>query len=145
MRSILALGLLASMAVGCSFSTNNNNNNSNSNSNNSNNSNSSNAGATGDFSTPKAAVQTFIKASTSRDKELLSQCFDAGSPGEFRRYREKTASAKDLDELAEFASGAEVDEATESGDSAMVKVKFKSRDEEIKMKRSDGKWRILDF
>lgn len=143
MRSILALGLLAFMAVGCSFSTNNNNNNSNSYNNN--NSNSSNTGATGDFSTPKAAVQTFIKASVNRDKELLSQCFDSGSPGEFRRYREKTASQKDLDELAEFADGAQVGDVNESGENAVVQVKFKSRDEEIKMKRTDGKWRILDF
>jgi hypothetical protein len=141
MRTVLALICLGFMVLGCNFGNSNNNNNSN----NANNDNSSASNSSGDFSTPKAAVQTFIKAGSNRDKELLSQCFDSGGPGEFRRYREKTASQKDLDGLAEFVQGAEVGEASESGDSAMVKVKFKQRDEEIKMKRTDGKWRILDF
>ena len=141
MNRIFGLAMMAVFVLGCNFSSSNNANNSN----NSNNASSAGAKSKGDFSTPKAAVETFIKAGTARDVELLNQCFDAGSPGEFRRFRDKTATAKDLDEMAEFTQGAQVGEATESGDEAVVSVKFKQRDEKIKMKRSDGNWRILDF
>jgi hypothetical protein len=78
-------------------------------------------------------------------RSCFSQCFDAESPGEFRKYREKTASQKDLDGLAEFVSGAQVTDVKESGDRALVSVKFKARNEEITMKKSAGSWKILDF
>jgi hypothetical protein len=99
----------------------------------------------GDFSTPKSAVETFITAGLNKDADLLSQCFHPDSPGEFRKLREKTSSAKDLDELATFVRGAEIVDVKEKGDSAVVSVVFKSRNEEIRMKKSEGDWKILDF
>jgi hypothetical protein len=101
--------------------------------------------AKSDFSSPRAAVETFIAAGTNKDADLLSQCFDAESPGEFRKLREKTASQKDLDSLAEFVRGAQITDVKENGYSAMVSVKFKQRDEQIKMKKSDAGWKIVDF
>ena len=105
----------------------------------------SGAKAKGDFSTPKGAVETFILAGTNRDADLLSQCFHPDSPGEFRKFREKSMSAKDLDETATFVRGAEVTDVRETGDRAVVKVTFKQRNEEISMKKSGADWKILDF
>lgn len=155
MRSIPATCSLALLLlVGCNYSNSNNPNTSNS-TNNSNTTISSNtanssstsgaAKAKGDFSTPKAAVDTFITAAERRDVDLLSQCFDADSAGEFRKLREKTASQKELDDLATFAQGAQVVDVKEKGDRALVSVKFKERNEEIAMKKSAGGWKILDF
>lgn len=158
MRSfIVRCGLALLLLTGCS-SGNSNDSNSTGNSTNVKSSNtgstatstpgSNTSGATkakGDFSTPKAAVETFIAASASRDADLISQCFAAESPGEFRKLREKTASPKELDELAEFTQGAQVGDAQEKGDSALVKVKFNKRDEEISMTKTSDGWKIVDF
>jgi hypothetical protein len=135
--------MLLSM-LSCSLSRSNNNNASNRND-------TQRPGISGggntksDFSSPRAAVETFIAAGTNRDADLLSQCFDAGSPGEFRKFREKTASQKDLDNLAEFVRGAQITDVKENGDAAVVSVKFKERNEEIKMNKSASGWKILDF
>jgi len=145
MRSILVCCLTLLLTTACSLTSSNSNNSSNGSSN-SNTSDKSGAGKSkGDFSSPKAAVYTFIAAGTNRDAEMLSQCFDPEGPGEFRKYREKTASQKDLDGLAEFVNGAQITDAKESGDRAVVSVKFKARNEEISMKKSAGGWKILDF
>lgn len=146
MRTVLAIALLGLMVLGCSFSTGNNINNSgNINGNDNAKNNGGGSSAKGDFSTPKAALETFFRAGASKDAELLSQCFDPSSPGEFRAYREKTATAKQMDQMAEFVQGAEFLSAEERDDLALAQVKFKERDEKIKMKRTDGKWRIVDF
>jgi len=145
MRNSLIFCLMLVLMVGCSLSGSNNHNTSNGSAN-SNSSDKSGAGKSkGDFSSPKAAVYTFIAAGANRDAEMLSQCFDSESPGEFRKFREKTASQKDLDGLAEFVSGAQITDVKESGDRAVVSVKFKARDEEISLKKSAGGWKILDF
>jgi hypothetical protein len=133
------------LMTGCSLSGSNNNNTSNGSANSNISDKSGSGKSKGDFSSPKAAVYTFIAAGTNRDAEMLSQCFDAESPGEFRKLREKTASQKDLDGLAEFVNGAQITEAKESGDRAVVGVKFKARNEEISMKKSAAGWKILDF
>lgn len=146
MRSISVIALLGLMVLGCNFSTGNNNNNGNGNNGNDSSKNSGgSSSAKGDFSTPKAALETFFRAGANRDAELLSQCFDPSGPGEFRAYREKTATAKQMDQMAEFVQGAEFLSAEERGDEALAQVKFKERDEKIKMKRTDGRWRIVDF
>lgn len=98
-----------------------------------------------DFSTPRIAVVTFIEAASNRDAELLSQCFASESAGEFRKYREKRATAKELDELAKFADGAKITDVKVEGDSAVVSVAFKERNEKISMKRTESGWKILDF
>lgn len=100
----------------------------------------------GDFSAPKYAVMTFFAAAEHRDIDLLSQCFDAGSPNEFRKLRERTASKKELEDLAMFVEGAQILDVQEYDvDKAEVSVKFKDRDEKIVLRKSNGIWRILDF
>ncbi|GEM_PF-2758797 len=141
-KALLSCGFILLIALGCY----NSNTNNTSNSNNKNGSDKPDIPKSkGDFSTPKAAVETFIAAAENKDLDLLSKCFDVESPGEFRRYREKTATQKDLDSLANFAQGATVKDVEERGNSAMVRVKFKQRDEEIEMKKSSDGWKILDF
>lgn len=143
MRSLLVTcSLVLLFMSGCNLLSSNKNGHVD-NGNNSNNA--SGAKAKGDFSTPKAAVETFIKAGTNRDADLLSQCFHPDSPGEWRKYREKTLSAKQLDETATELRGAEVTDVKETGETAVVKVTFKERKEEISMKKSGSGWKILDF
>ena len=143
MRTTLVCLILLSM-LGCSLRNSNNINTSNRN--NSQSSGTSGGGnAKSDFSSPRAAVETFIAAGANRDADLLSQCFDADSPGEFRKLREKTASQKDLDELADFVKGAQITDVKELGDKAIVSVAFKARHEQINMKKSASGWKILDF
>ena len=145
MRSVLVCYLALLLLTGCSLSGSNSNNSSNGSANSNLSDKSGAAKSKGDFTSPKAAVYTFIAAGTNRDAEMLSQCFDAESPGEFRKYREKTASQKDLDGLADFVNGAQITDVKESGDRAVVSVKFKARNEEISMKKSAAGWKILDF
>lgn len=152
MRSLLVpCGIAVLLLSGCNA---NNANVSNSTSNSNNTTNSSNAKSSdtsgaakskGDFSTPKAAVETFIAASGARDADLISRCFAAESAGEFRKLREKTASPKELDELGEFTQGGQVLDAKEKGDSALVSVKFNKRDEQIAMTKTADGWKIVDF
>lgn len=145
MRRILVCCLLLPLMIGCALSSSNNTKNSNRITDPDIAGNPAGAKAKGDFSSPRAAVETFIAAGANRDADLLSQCFDADSPGEFRKLREKTASQKDLDELADFVRGAQVTDVKEAGDRAVVSVKFTKRNEEISMKKSAGGWKILDF
>lgn len=147
-KIILPCGFILLSLLACNYSNTNNtntpkNSNTTSNTNNANKPDSTTTKA--DFSTPKTAVETFINAASNRDANLLSRCFDAESAGEFRKFREKTASQKDLDELAEFAQGAKVTDVEESGDAAEVNVKFKARDEQITMRRGADGWKIVDF
>lgn len=151
LRSIAACGLIALLLTGCSSQLSSNSRSAD-NSRNADNSNSDSGPAyanrakpRGDFSTPKAAVETFIRAGTNRDADLLSQCFHPKSPGEFRKFREKTSSAKELDDLSTFVRGAEVIDVKENGDSAVASVAFKERNEKISMKKSAGDWKVLDF
>ena len=143
MRTALVCLMLLSM-LGCSLRSSNNTNASNRN-NGESPATSGGSNVKSDFSSPRAAVETFIAAGTNRDADLLSQCFDAESPGEFRKLREKTASQKDLDGLADFVRGAQITDVKENGDAALVSVKFKERNEEIKMKKSASGWKIVDF
>ncbi len=101
----------------------------------------------GDFSTPQAAVESLISAAVARDAELLSKCFADNAPGEFAKLRDKTASQKDLDELAEFLQDGKITESViaDQGDAAQVQVKLKSRDESIKMTKVGDQWKIVDF
>lgn len=146
MRTFLVFcSFVCLLLIGCNSKLSNTSNTSNSSSSTPNSNNASRPGANGDFSTPKAAVETFISAGSNRDAALLSQCFHPDSPGEFRKLREKTSSARDLDELAGFVEGATVGDVDEKGDKAVVKVAFKKRNEEISMKKSEGDWKILDF
>ena len=61
----------------------------------------------GDFSTPRAVVETLIKAAANRDVELISLCFRYSS-GDFRPYRDMTATKEEMDSLATFWRGAKV-------------------------------------
>jgi len=137
-KALLSCGVMLLLVLGCNYGDTKKTDNAN-------NSNSSDTKSKGDFSTPKAAVETFIMAAQNKDLDLLSKCFDVGSPGEFRPFREKTATQKELDSISEFAQGATVTDVKESGNNAVVMVKFKKRDEEISMKKTADGWKILDF
>ena len=101
----------------------------------------------GDFSSPRTAIDTFIAAGSARDVELLSQCFADNAAGEFDDLRNKTASQENLEELAEFVEGANITGVTitENQNTAVVKVEFRSRNEQIYMTRTAAGWKIVDF
>ncbi|MDG1332333.1 MAG: hypothetical protein P8P74_08375 [Crocinitomicaceae bacterium] len=99
-----------------------------------------------DFSSPKALIETFIKASTKKKKKVLSSCFSNKSPGEWDAIRNKTISKDDLNELKEFVSGATVSKVEmKSEEQAVVFVTFKTREEEIMTVKEGNRWFILDF
>jgi S1-C subfamily serine protease len=99
------------------------------------------------FTTPEAAVETFLAAAATRDLDQLSQCFSDKAPGEWDGLRNKTAGKQELDQLAEFVQGARVGNAKVSPDgiAATVPVRFKARDEIINMIKTVNGWRIVDF
>jgi hypothetical protein len=98
----------------------------------------------GDFSTPRAGAETFLKAAVERDVEILSQCFDACVEREFRPFQSKSASFEELDSLSDQMKGATVGEVVESGDTAKVKIMMKQTDT-ITMRRTAGEWKIKNF
>jgi Trypsin-like peptidase domain len=99
------------------------------------------------FTTPEAAIETFLAAAAARDLDRLSQCFSDKAPGEWDGLRNKTAGKKELDQLADFVQGAIVGNANLSRDgvTAIVPVRFRARDETIKMINTVNGWRIVDF
>jgi hypothetical protein len=103
--------------------------------------------AKGDFSTPKAAVETFIAAAAARDADLLSQSVADNASGEFAKLRDKTAGQEDLDGLAQLLQGGEITDVKvdEPNSAAVVAVKLKSRYERIKLTRAVAGWKIVDF
>jgi hypothetical protein len=100
-----------------------------------------------DFSTPKAAIETFIAAAVARDLDMLSQCFADNAPGEFDGLRKKTAGKKELDQLAESFQGATVANVVIelNGTTANVEVRRRIRDERIQLIKTVKGWRIVDF
>jgi hypothetical protein len=101
--------------------------------------------AAGDFSTPKASIQTFISAAASKNVDLLSKCFADDAAEEFKAIRNKSANQKDLDDLAEMFKGATIEGEETSGTKSTVKVKLQTRAEEIELSKSANGWKILDF
>ncbi len=101
----------------------------------------------GDFSTPQLAVETFLGAALARNLDLLSRCFAQDSEGEFAPLRNKTASPQELEGLAEFVRGAIITGVKLSANQnvATVQVKFRSRDEEIHMVRTETGWKVQGF
>ena len=97
-----------------------------------------------DFSTPRAAVETFFAAAAARDVDLLSRCFTAG-PKEFEPLRKKQVPERELEGFSqEFGVGKVV--SVEQGEqAAYVMVKLKSRDEKIEMREVGNAWKISDF
>jgi hypothetical protein len=99
-----------------------------------------------DFSTPRAAIETFFAAAAARDLDMLSQCFADNAPGEFDGLRKKTAGKNDLDQFAEFVQGAIITNVVmENGTTATVAVRFRSRDERIQLTKTVNGWRVVDF
>jgi hypothetical protein len=98
-----------------------------------------------DFSTPKAAVETFFAAAAARDVDVLSRCFAETSPAEFDALRKKQLSRSDLDAVAKQFGVGKVINVEQDEKSAVVAVKLSSRDERIKMTRIGSSWKILDF
>lgn len=102
--------------------------------------------AVADFSTPRSAVQTLITAAAARDMELLSRCFADSAAEEFTPLRTRSASAKDLDDLAGlFQDAAITAERIEGDRTATVTVKLKTRNEEIDLVRTGAAWQVADF
>ena len=103
--------------------------------------------AKGDFSTPRAAVETFIAAAAARDADVLSQSIADSAAGEFARLREKTAGKEDLDGIAQLLQGGGVTDVKidEPNGTAVVAVKLRSRDERIQLTKAGSGWKIVDF
>jgi hypothetical protein len=101
----------------------------------------------GDFSTPRAVVETLIKAAVNRDVELISLCFRYAS-GEFRPYRQRTATQQEMDSLATFWRGAKVVDVKSIDEKrAQVIVKLLEGDEKsiAVMRTEGGDWTIVSY
>ena len=101
----------------------------------------------GDFSTPRAAVETFFAAAAARDADLLSRCFASNAPKEFDKLRKKQLSKRELNGMAEDFGGGKVIGVgqDEQRGETRVAVRLRSRDERISMVKTAGGWKILDF
>ena len=98
------------------------------------------------FSSPKAVVETFIKAAGKKKKKVLSSCFSERSPGEWDEIRNETLSKSDLNGLKKFVSGAVVSKVEMKGENdAIVFVTFKTREEKIHTVKEGNRWLIMDF
>jgi hypothetical protein len=97
-----------------------------------------------DFSTPTAAVETFFAAAAARDADVLSRCF-ADGPQEFDPFRKKQLTSSDLDHIAKQFGVGKVIGAKQDENKAVVAVKLATRDEEMKMLKVGGNWKIYDF
>ena len=100
-----------------------------------------------DFSTPTGAVKTLIAAAESRDVETVSQCFATSADGEFANLRSRSASAEEFADFVGFVGGASVggQRIAITGASALVAVTFKTRDEEIRLTKTDDGWKVVGF
>jgi uncharacterized protein YyaL (SSP411 family) len=106
------------------------------------------ARAAADFSNPRAAVATFLKACNAEDADLLSRCFSKECEKEFASLRDKTASVKEIRELKEFFEGASILEVKEEGTSARVRVKLEWRgrgEETLHLTKEADRWLIFGF
>jgi hypothetical protein len=102
-------------------------------------------GSRQDLSTPEATVQTLIDASMAKDKDNLSACFSKNSAGEFKMIVNKTLTNKHLSELKELFTGAIITSSHIEGQTAVVSLKLKSREENIALSKEGEHWLILDF
>ncbi|MFH1437136.1 MAG: hypothetical protein ABIJ56_15620 [Pseudomonadota bacterium] len=103
-----------------------------------------------DFSTPEAAVNTFIRGAAKKDIDILSQCFSSDAEKEFAGILEKDASEKDLVELEQMFGRASVTETVmkAGGTSAAVKVKLEWEgrpDETLNVVKEGSGWKIQGF
>ena len=103
-----------------------------------------------DFSTPEAAVSTFIRGAAKKDIEILSQCFSSDAEKEFHAIIAKDVSEKDLGELEQMFGRASVTEAVmkAGATSAAVKVKLEWEgrpDETLNVVKEGADWKIQGF
>ena len=103
-----------------------------------------------DFSTPEAAVGTFIRGCAEKDVEILSQCFSNDAEKEFSGIIAKEVNEKDLNELEQMFGRASVTEAVmkAGGMSAAVKVKLEWEgrpDETLTVVKEGADWKIQGF
>jgi len=101
-----------------------------------------------DFSTPEAAVETFIQACEDNDLDLMSECFSENASQEFESVRDKTIKSRDLARLTRRFKGGRLGAKEKIGSTAVsVDVTPKGRDtiEVIILHKEDGKWKIRTF
>lgn len=98
-----------------------------------------------DRSSPEATFKTLVTASNEKDKEGLSLCFSKESPGEFENIVNKSLSEKQLNEIKEMFGNATIKSFKSENGQALLSVSLSNRDEEIKLKKENDNWVILDF
>ncbi len=98
-----------------------------------------------DFSSPEAAVRTFVRAAIAKDVDLLAKCVHKDCAEEFKTLLNKSTSDEMIKQLAEMFTDAEVGDAKEEKIDAHVAVKLTSRDEVLTMRKSDAGWQLVDF
>jgi tetratricopeptide (TPR) repeat protein len=62
----------------------------------------------GDFSTPEATINTFIRSATTGNAEVLSRCFHERAAGEFDDFRNNTLNQKQLTGIASMLKNAKI-------------------------------------
>ena len=98
-----------------------------------------------DFSTPTAAVKTLLAAAAAGDTATVSQCFAANADREFAPLMDHSATPMQFQEFADFLTDASVgtERVAVNGGSALVAIALRTRDEEIRLTRSDNAWKIV--
>ncbi len=102
-----------------------------------------------DFSTPEGTVKAFFKGCADRDLEAISRCFSKDAAGEFRVIIDKTATAKELDELYKMFKDASIAGTKRIGeeraDVGVLLPNHPRGKETLSLLNRDGTWKILDF
>jgi hypothetical protein len=103
-----------------------------------------------DLSTPEAAVATFIRGCEAKDLDVLCQCISYLAEDELVPLRNRTASSKDLDELANLFREATIKSTDKKDSTAFVELNLKSsrKTETIIViidDERDRRWKIQSF
>lgn len=93
------------------------------------------------FSSPEATVATLIQACAAGDKTTLGACFAEDCEKEFKPLADPSGEDEMFRSFFDFFQGAEIT----GSEGSVVNVKLSARDEQIHLKKEDGKWKIVGF
>jgi hypothetical protein len=101
-----------------------------------------------DFSSPEAAVETFIRACEDNDLDLISECFSEKAAEQFDSVRDKSISSRELGKLTRRFKGGKIgatDEISDTSASVDVRPKGGGDIEVVILYKEDDEWKIGNF